>query len=183
MEQPTTHETPQAPQPPLPPLPSPPVPRRSPGLAVGLSFFPGLGHLYLGLYQRGIGVFLAFAAAIWLAEHADLGIFVAFAWFFAVIDGYRQAVLLNQCCGSVPAEPSRPLQQRSNLALGVFLVVAGALLLYNQFYPLDLEFLVDWWPLALILFGVYLLAQHFREQAKRREAEERARQEEGETRP
>ncbi len=180
MEKPTTHETPQ---PPPPPLPSSPSPKRSPGLALVLSFFPGLGHLYLGLYQRGIGIFLAFAASIWLADHADFGIFVAFVWFFAVIDGYRQAVLLNQCCDSVPVEPIKPSRQGSNLALGVFLVVAGAVLLYNQFYPLELEFLVDWWPLALILFGAYLLAQHFREAAKRREAEERARQEEWETRP
>lgn len=180
MEQPMTHETPQ---PPMPPLPSPPDPKRSPGLALVLSFFPGLGHLYLGLYHRGIGIFLAFAASIWLAEHADFGIFVAFVWFFAVIDGYRQAVLLNQCADNAPAEPIGPSRQGSNLGLGVFLVVTGAVLLYNQFYPLELEFLVDWWPLALILFGGYLLAQHFRETAKRREAEERARQEEWETRP
>ena len=48
----------------------------------------------------------------------------------------------------------------------------GLLLLYNQFYPLDLTFLVDWWPLALVLAGAYLLVKHFLEQKKVRDAEQ-----------
>jgi len=67
---PNTPATPPPP-PPLSPAPQPPpvmpaalvqpviVERKSPGLAGFLSFFPGLGHLYLGLYQRAF----AFAGA------------------------------------------------------------------------------------------------------------------------
>jgi hypothetical protein len=48
---------------PAPMAPAAPT-RRSPGLALVLSFFPGLGHLYLGLYQRAAAFFLAFAFSI-----------------------------------------------------------------------------------------------------------------------
>jgi hypothetical protein len=169
--------------PPSPPQPAAPVPppppaaayaagRRSPGVAVILGCFPGLGHLYLGLYQRGLGFFIAFATAIWLADHSDLGILIPFIWFFSQIDAYRQAVLINACCDTgIMPEPMKLPKQRGSLGFGVFLLVLGLVLLYNQFYPLDLTFLVDWWPLALVLAGAYLLVKHFLEQKKQRETE------------
>ena len=179
--------TPQAPEP-LPPLPSmppstppgwspAPLPtptlRKSPGLAVVLSFFPGLGHLYLGLYQRGIAFFVAFAAAIVLSDKADLGILIPFAWFFAVIDAYRQTQFIN--LGYVPepypGEVARKAARRGNLGFGVFLVLIGAILLYNQFYPIDLSFLADWWPMLFVLAGAYLIARHFIDREKARRAE------------
>ncbi len=170
MEQPATHDPlPAAP----PPVPPPTYPKRSPGLALVLSFFPGLGHLYLGLYQRGIAFFLTFAAAIWLAEHADLGILVAFVWFFAVIDAYHQAHLPGPSA-QTPPSAAPPLARRGNLGFGVFLLVLGLVLLYNQFYPIDFEFLADWWPLLLVAFGVYLIGKHMLEQKRLRDAEARA---------
>ena len=166
---------PQAPLPPTLPAPAlPPVqaPHKSPGVATVLACFPGLGHLYLGLYQRGMMFFLAFAAAIWLADHGDVGILIPFVWFFNVIDAYRQAVAINQCyeTGAMPEAVKLPTTHGS-LGFGVFLLVLGIVLLYNQFYPLDLTFLVDWWPLALIAAGAYMLAKHFIEQKRQREAE------------
>ena len=168
----------QPPTPPPPQAPPPPAaaayiaPRRSPGVTVILSCFPGLGHLYLGLYQRGMAFFIAFATSIWLADHSDLGILIPFIWFFNVIDAYRQAVLINQCSDTgIAPEPLKLPKQHGSLGFGVFLLVLGLLLLYNQFYPLDLTFLVDWWPLVLVLAGAYMLAKHFIEQKKLRDAE------------
>jgi hypothetical protein len=154
--------------PPAAPVPAalPAPTRRAPGLALVLSFFPGLGHLYLGLYQRAFGVFLAFALSIWLSEHADLGIVIPFVWFFAVIDAYRQAQLLNM---GLTTEPLMPAEQRAratrrgSLGFGAFLLIVGLVLLYNQFYPVDFSFLQDWWPLLLVAAGVWLLVAHFRE--------------------
>ncbi len=171
------YPVPQAPQ--VPPVPqmaaTPGVPRRSPGLALVLSFFPGLGHLYLGLYQRGIAVFLAFAASIWLADRADLGILVPFVWFFAVIDAYRQAHLMNvaQATGAAPLETAAVPAGRNggNLGFGVLLTALGLILLYNHFYPIDFTFLVDWWPLLLVGFGVYIIGKYAYEQKKQRERE------------
>jgi len=178
MQPPTQPPPPvQPPQVPPPPVYAPaPAPtaalRRSPGVAVVLGFFPGLGHLYLGLYQRGLAFFLAFAAAIWMANHSDVGILIPFIWFFNVIDAYRQAVLLNQAAETgIAPEPLKLPRQSGSVGFAVFLLVLGLLLLYNQFYPLDLTFLVDWWPLALVIAGAYMLVKHFLEQKKVRDAE------------
>lgn len=171
-QQPTPNGAP-APLPPAAPAPMPPPAptRRAPGLALVLSFFPGLGHLYLGLYQRAFGIFVAFALSIWLAEHADLGIVIPFVWFFAVIDAYRQAQMLNM---GLAAEPLMPAEQRvkatrrGSLGFGAFLLIVGLVLLYNQFYPIDFSFLQDWWPLLLVGAGLWMLVAHFRE--KKRQA-------------
>jgi hypothetical protein len=174
-QEPIATTTPAPAYPPLPPAPQLATPaRRSPGLTVVLSFLPGLGHLYLGLYQRGMVFFAAFAAAIWLTEHSEAGILIPFIWFFGLIDAYRQAQLIN--AGMLPdlslGGPAVTLKRgRGNLGLGVFLTVLGALLLYNQFYPLDLTFLVDWWPLLLVAAGIYLLLKHVLELRRQREAE------------
>jgi hypothetical protein len=162
-----------APMPPAAPAPPASPTRRAPGLALVLSFFPGLGHLYLGLYQRAFGVFLAFALSIWLAEHADLGIVIPFVWFFAVIDAYRQAQLLNMGLASEPLMPAATkarATRRGSLGFGVFLLIVGLVLLYNQFYPIDFSFLQDWWPLLLVAAGVWMLVAHFREKQRQARA-------------
>ena len=70
----------QPPAPPPPPLPLATEPamrsavpivieKKSPGLAGILSgIFPGLGHLYLGLYQRSFKVAAAFVGCIWIVS-------------------------------------------------------------------------------------------------------------------
>src|SRR5512141_1359297 len=94
-----------------PPPPAPPVApatvvapvivdRKSPGLAGFLSMFPGLGHLYLGLYQRAFAFGGAFILAIAFTSHGHGGEFfgplIAFIWFFAIIDAVRQAKAINR---------------------------------------------------------------------------------------
>lgn len=142
--------------------PQPPVTpqqRKAPGLAVFFSLIPGLGHIYLGLQQRGIAFFSAFLASLWLSHDSNLpAVAVGFTLFYAMIDAYQKA------CQPMAAEiPPRTAssERGGSLFLGVFLVIAGALALYNNFYPLDLSFLADWWPLGLILVGIYLLAKDF----------------------
>ncbi|MGC8915802.1 MAG: LiaI-LiaF-like domain-containing protein [Thermoanaerobaculum sp.] len=143
-----------------PPAPRPPV-HKSPGLAVFFSLFPGLGHVYLGLYQRGIAFFTSFVAALWLADHTDLsGVVAAFIFFFGMFDAHRMAVTVVHT-GEFPASGSTPVPmlRKGNVTLGIVLLAVGALLLYNNFYPLDLSFLADWWPASLILFGVWLVVK------------------------
>ena len=164
--------------PPLPPAAPPAAPvtiRRSPGLAVVLSCFPGLDHLYLGLYQRAFAVFISFVAAIWLSEHSTLGILVAGVVLFGFVDAYRQAQALNLGLVAEPTSAAAPgvaPARGSRLGFGVFLLLAGVFLLYNQFYPVDFTFLEDWWPGLLVLAGVYMVFAHVRD--KRRQAERAA---------
>src|SRR5262245_20207390 len=87
---------------PPPPVTAAPVivERKSPGLAGFLSIFPGLGHLYLGLYQRAFAVGGAFILMIALTSHGSGGEFfgplIAFIWFFRIIDAVRQAKAINR---------------------------------------------------------------------------------------
>ncbi|MBZ5588930.1 MAG: DUF5668 domain-containing protein [Acidobacteriia bacterium] len=160
--------------PPAPPVGQAPraaVPiHRSPGLAVVLSCFPGLGHLYLGLYQRAFTIFLTFVLCIWLSEHAGtLGILVAGVVLFGFVDAYRQAQALNLGLAPEPfigEAPKRPATRSGRLGFGVFILVVGMILLYNQFYPLDFSFLEDWWPLLFVFVGVYMVLGHFRDRQR-----------------
>jgi hypothetical protein len=168
--------TPQPAAPPAPVLPpTPPVPmmpyRRSPGLATVLSIIPGVGPLYLGLYERAAAIVLVFALGVWLADATEIGPFIVmFVWFFGLFDAYRQAQAINL---GVEVEPllrkRRVKPMRASLGFGVFLVIVGALILWNQFYPMDFSFLEVWWPLILVLGGVYLIGRYLLEQRRRQQ--------------
>jgi hypothetical protein len=147
---------------PVTPVMLAPSRRVAPGLALVLSFFPGLGHLYLGMYRRGTAVFLAFVASIYLADKAGLGVLVPFVVFFALIDAYRHAQFINS---GVPVEVEEPIvghrgQRKGALGFGVFITVLGVILLYNQFYPINFEFLRDWWPMFLVAGGLWLVGSY-----------------------
>src|SRR5688572_26719167 len=97
----TVGATPPATAMPPPPVPAPAYPpppaaaiiveKKSPGLAGVLSaIFPGLGQLYLGLYQRAFTIAAAFVGCIWLVSNRFMsghmtplfGLGIAFVWFF-----------------------------------------------------------------------------------------------------
>src|SRR5262250_1455384 len=98
---PAVSAAPAPPPPPVTPAPAPqiPVEKKSAGLAGILSMFPGLGHLYLGLYQRAFAFAGAFILGIGFASHRAgefFGPLIAFVWFFAIIDAVRQAKAINR---------------------------------------------------------------------------------------
>lgn len=167
---------PVAPPPPLPPVvPALPSRRYAPGLATWLSLVPGLGHVYLGLYQRAVVFFCAGAAAAWFTDRADIGpLLIFFVWPFTMIDANRQAHAINAgLCPEPLAGAEYPKTRRGgSLGFGVFLTVLGLFMLYNQFYPVDMNFLLDWWPMFLVLAGAYLVGRHFLEQKRRQQADE-----------
>ena len=180
---------PAAPQPsPAPAAVSPPPPvvthtvivdRKSPALAGFLSMFPGLGHLYLGLYPRAFAVGGAFILGIMMTSHGGPGEFfgplIAFVWFFAIIDAVRQANAINR--GEVAAEGFAPEQQLRKAAAGtgaltwgVILVGLGSLLLIDRYFEIDWSFMSEWGgPGAFILLGAILIVSHIRK--RRRENE------------
>ena len=179
---------PAAPQP--PPTPStfapPPVvhtvivARKSPALAGFLSAFPGLGHLYLGLYPRAFAVGGAFILGIMMTSHGGPGEFfgplIAFVWFFGIIDAVRQANAINR--GEVAAEGFAPEQQlrkaaagTGGLTWGVILVGLGSLLLIDRYFEIDWSFMSEWGgPAAFILLGLVLIASHVRKRRRENEA-------------
>ncbi len=167
--------------PPAPPLPS--VPRtapfpgfKKPVVAGFLSALPGVGHLYLGLYQRAAAFFAIWVVIIAIVDRGHncgpLGILIPFWWFFVVIDAVRQAHAMNATgapdSNLVISEKPVPLQ--GSLALGVFLILIGGFFLLDRFVTIDLTFLIDWWPAAVIVFGAWQVFSYYREKQR---AEER----------
>ncbi len=160
--------------PPPPPPITPPYPviveRKSPALAGFLSFFPGLGHLYLGLYPRAFAVGGAFILGIMMTSHGGPGEFfgplIAFVWFFAIIDAVRQAKAINR--GQLAEAGFAGEQQirraaagTGGLTWGVILVGLGSLLLIDRYFDIDWSFMSDWGgPAAFILLGIVLIVAH-----------------------
>jgi hypothetical protein len=50
---------------------------------------------------------------------------------------------------------------RGSLLGGLVLLIFGAFALANTRFGVSMAWVEDWWPLALILIGVYLMAQNF----------------------
>jgi hypothetical protein len=165
--------------PPSPPpryeAPGPAPGRKSPGVAAALSaLLPGLGNVYVGYVQRGVLQGLTFAAAITVISAPGsgplepfLGIFIAFWWIFCMLDGHRRAGLYNLALqgGRVPEMP-RDLElpgMGGGMASGVTLVVVGLLLFLHTRFEMDMEWLEEWWPLALVIFGGWLIHRARRE--------------------
>jgi len=178
--------TPTAAPPPPPATPAPPVvvapvivDRKSPGLAGFLSMFPGLGHLYLGLYQRAFAIGGAFILAIAFTSHGRAGEFfgplIAFIWFFAIIDAVRQAKAINRGQlaeqGFAGEHQLKAAAGTGGLTWGVILVGLGSLWLIDRYVDIDWSFMEEWGgPLAFILLGVILIASHIRKRRRENEA-------------
>lgn len=161
--------------PPVAPSPSAPpviVERKSPGIAGFLSIFPGLGHLYLGLYQRAFAFGGAFCLLVFLNAHGRIaplsGPATAFVWFFAIIDAVRQAKAINRGyvveTGFAPEPRLRRASEGTGaLTWGVVLVGLGALWLIDRYVDIDWSFMENWGgPAALILLGLILVISHVR---------------------
>lgn len=141
----------------------PPRPRseKSPALAVFLAIVLGLGHFYIGVYQRAAAIIITFFLSIYLLP-MPLEVFAPiFIWFFSLFDAYRQAQLANLARDERRKSAESP---QWTLMFGVFLTVVGAILLIDQFFPIDLEFLRRWWPLLLIGGGIWAIIGALREQ-------------------
>lgn len=170
-----TNQTPQAPPaatpapaPPPPPVAfgpapvQPPYPRwaKSPGAAGALGIMPGLGHLYLGLYQRAAIFFGVFVLLATLAERSHgpfPGLFFPFLFAFSIIDAVRQAKAINATGAPEPGllGGEKPVKVSGSLTAGILLILVGGFLLLNRFVTIDLSFLNDWWPALLVVFGAW----------------------------
>jgi hypothetical protein len=173
---------------PPPPAPTGPVvvlEKKSPGLAGVLSMFPGLGHLYLGLYQRAFAFAGVFCLLIFFNAHGRLaplsGPATAFVWFFAIIDAVRQAKAINQgyveTGGLAPSERAalRPRESMAGLTWGVILVGIGALWLMDRYVDLDAFWAAveDWLaPATFILLGVILITTYVMKKRRHNAAED-----------
>jgi hypothetical protein len=139
----------------------PPIGRKNPILAAVLSAFPGIGHVYNGLYMRGVTFFLIIVSLMVLADRNEAFVpAVAFFWLFSVIDAYRQATLINygyaQDLGLVDL-PKHPRASQGGLLAGVLLSLIGLVAALDRYTIIRLEWIFNLWPFALIAVGAWMI--------------------------
>jgi hypothetical protein len=175
--QPTEQETPplppQAPEPIEEPSTTAPAgyqQEKAPALAVLLSFcLPGLGHLYAEAYERALMIFFGFILMIFAAVQGAFPVALCvlgcvFLWFFGMFDAYREVQLVN--LGAEAPEPMPRRRGEGRLLFGVFLAVVGGLLLVENLDLFDLSWLLEWWPVLVVLVGLYLIIDAARSRTK-----------------
>ena len=156
--------------------------------SVVFSFLPGLGHIYLGAYQRGLFVFLAFAGLVTINSHGGgpleplFGVATAFVWFFALFDAYRICRAINAGAAQESAVGAGVLAPRvppvsaraASLTWGIILMGIGALFVADKYMDLDrfFDFLGDNIGFVFMALGALLLAAYFRRRSKEREKAE-----------
>ncbi len=151
--------------------------RKSPLLATVLSIIPGVGQVYVGYYQRGFVHAIVYAVTIAilvsLRGNSPLiplgGIFLAFFFFYNLVDAWRRASLYNYALEGgteidLPDEIYIP-GFRGTVVGGVTLVVIGMILLAHTRFGLSLDWVEQWWPAAIIAFGAYLAYKAIAEKA------------------
>ena len=159
---------------PLPPARPAAPPGKNPAAAGLLSFFPGLGHVYLGLYKRGIVFFAILVLLIAIADRGHTGPFgmlIPFWWIFVLIDAVRQARAINATGMPEPGffGEEKPFKADGGLTFGIFLILIGLFFLADRIFTIDLSFLLDWWPALLVAFGAWQVFAYFQEKKRREE--------------
>jgi hypothetical protein len=129
----------------------------SPGVAFILGFFPGMGAVYNGEYNKALIHIVVFAAMI-VGLSSDIGegasvalsLLLAGFIFYMVVDSVRTAKAKMTGQGSPD-----PLESWSkNRPVGpIILIVLGAIFLLNNFNWFPFYRLVRFWPLILIIAG------------------------------
>ncbi len=146
--------------------PSPVSNDGSPGLACLLGFIPGVGAIYNAQYAKGLVHAIIFGLLVSIESSGAaggleplFGILIAVWVFYMALEAYHTArkrkaglpvdefsSLIN-----IKGEPGRfP-------AGAIALIVLGAILLLNTMGFLEFRYIVRYWPVLLILMGLWML--------------------------
>ena len=141
-------------------------PYKSPLLATLLSFFPGLGQVYVGYYQRGFTHSIIAAVTITALSNGMgplqpmFGVLLAFFWIYNIIDAGRRASLYNQAVdgvNSIEMPEDMKLGEGGSMVGGVLLVGIGTILFLYTRFDVSMLWLEEWWPLGAVALGAYLI--------------------------
>jgi hypothetical protein len=164
--------------PPAMPHAQPDPRRKSPFVAVALSLMPGLGQVYVGYYQRGFIHILVVASLIaFLAAQGPVyvmtpfaGLFLAFFWLYNLVDAGRRAMFYNHALQGeetlTPPEDFKMPSPGGSIFGGICLLGVGIILLSNTLFDFSLDWMEDWWPVALFVPGVWLIVKAIQEKSQ-----------------
>ena len=142
------------------PIPPPVRPGASPTIAFVLGFFPGLGAIYNGEYNKALIHIVVFAAMIVglssdLGGGADtaLGLLLAGFIFYMAFDAMRTAKAKQ--LGEVSVDPLESWSKERPIG-PIILIGIGVLFLLNNFSWFPFYRVERFWPLILIVVGVLM---------------------------
>jgi hypothetical protein len=142
--------------------------KKSVFLAMVLSAMPGLGQIYVGYYDLAFRNILIVCGLIAILSSGTahrlepvVALFLAFYWLHNVVDAGRRASFYNQALAGLrpmdlPDDGKTP-QPMGSFAGGVLLVAVGVTLFLNTMFHVPLDWLAQWWPLALVGAGAWLI--------------------------
>lgn len=145
--------------------------RKHPLLAIVLSAMPGLGQIYVGYYRQGITVAAIAGALLTVAVQTRLFGLIAFepllvmatwfTWLYGCVDAGRKASLYNQALSGLRPmdlpENQRTPEWHGSVVGGACLAGFGIVLFLHTMFDVPMEWIARWWPLALVLVGVWLV--------------------------
>lgn len=146
--------------------PSIPNPGVSPALAFVLGLIPGVGAIYNGQYAKGI-VHVLIVGMLISINSSDaaggleplFGLLTAVFWFYMAFEAYHTA--RRRMMGEPVDEFSSLVQFDSKAGhvplLPIALIGLGVLFLLNNLGVLYFAQVMRYWPVLLILIGVYML--------------------------
>jgi hypothetical protein len=138
----------------------------SPGLALLLGFIPGVGAIYNGQYAKGLVHAIIFGLLVSiLSSNAAGGLEPLFGiltgvWcFYMILEAYHTARKRRSGVNIDEFSSLVDMRGGSNRfpAGAVLLILLGGVLLLNTTDIIRLEHLIRYWPVLLILVGVYML--------------------------
>jgi len=170
----------------FPPIGSVPPPMQplntgpNPTVAGILGAIPiGLGAVYCGQYAKGLAhLGIVVLSIIGLSSDLPwyvkmtLGIFLGFFWVYQIVDAVRTARAIQMgepipdpfglqqmfgTGGGTPSTTGQKIETKVPMAAAI-LIGLGVLFLINTAFDFSLD---RYWPLILIVLGVYLFAKHW----------------------
>jgi hypothetical protein len=104
-----------------------------------LSAFPGVGHYYLGLMNRGLQFMLFFIGGIVIGSFLDmpeLAAFLPVIWFYALFDALQMVQAINSG-QKIEDKPMIPWNQKmiGQKTIGWGFIIVGFLLLAKRILP------------------------------------------------
>lgn len=162
-------------------VPAPAATGPHPGAALALGFIPGLGAVYNADYLKALihviifaGLIAAQTQDISAGYHAFLGIALGCFYFYMPIEAYHTAKQREQerlaatavapsAGGVATAEPGAgDTRARQRPTGAIILIFLGVFLLLANFGLLQWDWFGKAWPFALIVLGVWLLADRLK---------------------
>ncbi len=143
----------------------------SPALAFILGLIPGVGAIYNAQYAKGFVHVLIFGLLVHGASTREInggfealfGLMIAAFTFYMAFEAYHTAKA--RLTGQPVEEFSSvfPGGQKSGVPLApILLIVLGVLFLLANFGWLPISEVLQFWPIGLILIGVYMLVNRVR---------------------